>query len=824
MDDKFAALPPGASLLGARGLDEFSLTGKAGTLTKVEVTGQPFARAARIVTESRPANPFSFQFSAQCMAPVAKGDALLGVFWARAVEPLPADGEAKTEFCIELAHEPYTKHATAPALLTAEWRRFFVPAEAKIATAAGEAGSRFRVGDDPQTIAIADVRVLNYGARVKLADLPFTANTYLGRDPQSPWRAEAAARIEKLRQGDLTVTVLDAEKKPVPDARISVRMKRHTFGFGSAVNAKLLLEDSPDAEKYREIVARDFNKVTIENHLKWGMWERDREIGLRAAAWLQEHGIELRAHCLFWGSRHNLPQRVAALFDQPDALRQTVLEHIANIAGAMKGRCVEWDVVNEPFSNFDVQNVLAGRGASAGRLEPELGAQSLAEWFRAARAADPAVKLYINDYSILSTGGTDREHQAYYERTIRELLRLGAPVEGIGMQGHFQDDLTPIPRLLTILDRFARLGLRIQVTEHDLTTWDEQLHADYTRDFMTALFSHPSVDGIVTWGFWEKAHWIPGAAYYRADWSLKPAGKAWHDLVFQQWWTNVDGATAQDGTFRTRGFLGDYDITAEARGHGADRAGGLASDGGVLKISQCGASSRAPAGSFSICPIAARRRAPRCAKPPDRASPRDSRGRAARATCWRAWRRPAASHRAPSPHRPCAAAVGEQLFERHGLILRVHGFLQLGEGLAEGLAPLQLSFIDEDAAEEGGHRLGVRSEVEAVGDGDLLALAARADTGHAEGDGLAIADDRGSHAGDAALLDDGSEEQRDVLGRRGRSADRDGGERERGKDDGGEGAPVADGFHGVGLVLVCSLQIGTGLLPPPRHCTRTFSR
>ena len=566
MDEKFAALPAGELLLGARGLEEFSLTGKSGTLTRVDVVGQPFTRAARIVTESRPANPYSFQLSAKCLAPVAQGDALLGVFWARAIEPLPADGEAKTEFCLELNREPYTKLATAPALLTPEWRRFFVPAEAKIALAAGEAGIRFRVGYDPQTIEIADVRVLNYGARVKREDLPFTANTYLGRDPQSPWRAEAAARIEKLRKGDLTVTVLDAQKKPVAGARVLVRMKRHAFGFGSAVNAKLLLEASPEAEKYREIVARDFNRVTIENHLKWPMWEHDRETGTRAVAWLREHGIDVRGHCFFWGARKNLPPRVVELYDQPDALREAVLTHIADLAGVFKGQCLEWDVVNEPFSNFDVQNVLAGRGASAGRIEPELGAQSLAEWFRAARAADPTVKLDINDYSILSTGGTDREHQDYYERTIRELLRLGAPVQGIGMQGHFQEDLTPIPRLLTILDRFAQLGLPIQVTEHDLTTWDEQLHADYTRDFLTALFSHPGVEGILVWGFWEKAHWIPSAAYYRADWSLKPAGQAWRDLVFQQWWTNADGITAQDGIFRTRGFLGQYEIVVESGG------------------------------------------------------------------------------------------------------------------------------------------------------------------------------------------------------------------------------------------------------------------
>ncbi len=117
------------------------------------------------------------------------------------------------------------------------------------------------------------------------------------------------------------------------------------------------------------------------------------------------------------------------------------------------------------------------------------------------------------------------------------LLRLGAPIEGIGIQGHFQEDLTPIPRLLTILDRFAVFGLPIQITEPDFTTWDEPLQADYTRDFLTAMFSHPSVTDFLVRGFWEKAHWIPGAAYYRADRSPRPAGEVRRDLVFRQWWT-----------------------------------------------------------------------------------------------------------------------------------------------------------------------------------------------------------------------------------------------------------------------------------------------
>ena len=86
------------------------------------------------------------------------------------------------------------------------------------------------------------------------------------------------------------------------------------------------------------------------------------------------------------------------------------------------------------------------------------------------------------------------------------------------------------------------------------------MQADYTRDFLTACFSHPAIKGFMIWGFWEGAHWEPPAAMIRRDWSTKPNYDAWNDLIYRQWWTDTSGVTESDGTFRTRGFLGDYAI------------------------------------------------------------------------------------------------------------------------------------------------------------------------------------------------------------------------------------------------------------------------
>ncbi|MFI5380849.1 MAG: hypothetical protein ACHRHE_16240 [Tepidisphaerales bacterium] len=104
------------------------------------------------------------------------------------------------------------------------------------------------------------------------------------------------------------------------------------------------------------------------------------------------------------------------------------------------------------------------------------------------------------------------------------------------------------------------------------------------RDFMTAVFSHPATEAFTQWGFWEGRHWKPQCATIRKDWTLKPNGQAYMDLVFKQWWTDVKGKTAADGTFAVRGFLGDYQITVTSGGRTVTDGARLPATGTRLTI------------------------------------------------------------------------------------------------------------------------------------------------------------------------------------------------------------------------------------------------
>ncbi len=336
-------------------------------------------------------------------------------------------------------------------------------------------------------------------------------------------------------------------------AEVKVEMQRHAFGFGTAVRANLLLKaDDENARIYRQTVTRLFNKVVFENDLKWNFWEmpKSRETTFRALKWLQERSIKVRGHVLIWPSWEQTPPDLKTLQNDRAALRKRIEGHIREEVSALRGQLVDWDVVNEPYTHHDVLDVL--------------GEAAMTQWFRAARESDPTAALFINDFGILTGGGADLAHQAHYEKTIQTLVDRGAPLDGIGFQGHFGGVLTPPEKLLQILDRYARFGKELQITEFDIRGLqnDEQLQADYTRDLMTVFFSHPAATSFTMWGFWGGAHWMPDAEMFRKDWTPKPNALAYQDLVLKEWWTDVAGTTDEWGEFQTRGFCGDYQVTA----------------------------------------------------------------------------------------------------------------------------------------------------------------------------------------------------------------------------------------------------------------------
>ncbi|RPI00961.1 MAG: T9SS C-terminal target domain-containing protein [Calditrichaeota bacterium] len=530
---------------------------------------EPFTEILELKTSARKSNSWDNAARFATTQPVKKGDVLLLVIWMNSIESDDRYNSVVHKF--ELATTPYTQSLYQSGSIKPGWRQWLLPFQASVDYPA--AGSRYQIdmGYMKGTIQIAGVAVINFGTKYKLSQLPISKHhmEYDGREADAPWREAALARIEQIRKGDLTIKVVNKQGQPIRNARVTADMIRHEFGFGTAIATHWFLTSTADAKTYREKLqdltgdGRSFNMVVFENALKWDAWESDWEGDKNDVVdiieWLRSNYIRIRGHCLVWPGTAYLPDKINQNLDNPDYLRDVIYDHIFEEAGhaGVQGAIEEWDVINEMIHNKTLENAF--------------GTQDIyKDWLDWAHEADPAAILYINEYSVISSGGQDTATQTAYKTLLQNLITQGAPIGGLGMQGHMGANFTPPEQVLRVFDQFVDLGLRMSITEYDAVGADKTIAADYMRDILIASFSHPGMTNFLMWGFWDGAHWFDDAPIFNKDWTLKPSGEAFIEWVFKKWWTNADGLTDAQGAFTTRAFYGDYKITATVEGEEKD--------------------------------------------------------------------------------------------------------------------------------------------------------------------------------------------------------------------------------------------------------------
>ena len=148
---------------------------------------------------------------------------------------------------------------------------------------------------------------------------------------------------------------------------------------------------------------------------------------------------------------------------------------------------------------------------------------------------------------------------------------------GIGVQGHLHGETFDRAQLKMALDSLAVFNLPLRVTEFNMpgqrskyyrekiqvmSPQEEELKAKELTDYYRICFAHPAVTGILMWGFWAGANWIPVSSLYRRDWSPTPAAEAYRDLIYRQWWTNWQGRADDKGRCEVPAYFGRHRVTA----------------------------------------------------------------------------------------------------------------------------------------------------------------------------------------------------------------------------------------------------------------------
>ncbi|KAH9917921.1 endo-beta-1,4-glucanase [Epithele typhae] len=249
-----------------------------------------------------------------------------------------------------------------------------------------------------------------------------------------------------------------------------------------------------------------FGQITAANSMKWDATEPEQGVftftqGDQIAALAQPMGRLLRGHNCVWHSQ--LPSWVTSSNFNAAQLTSVIQNHCGTLVGHYKGKTYAWDVVNEPFNDDGTfqSNVFFNT----------LGQNFIPIALKAARAADPNAKLYINEFNIEGTGAK----ATAMKNLVKSLKAQGVPIDGVGLQSHFIVGEVPTT-LVENMREFTALGIEVAITELDIrmtlpetAALLEQQQKDY-QTVVAACQAVPGCVGITLWDFTDEFSWVPG--------------------------------------------------------------------------------------------------------------------------------------------------------------------------------------------------------------------------------------------------------------------------------------------------------------------------
>lgn len=308
------------------------------------------------------------------------------------------------------------------------------------------------------------------------------------------------------------------------------------FTVGVAVNIRNVTD-----EAQQDLIRQNFNSVTAENDMKPSLvqpeegrfeWRRADSI----ANFCRSNGIRMRGHCLCWHTQ--FPDWMFTDKDGKEVTKEVfyarLRTHIHAVVNRYKDVVYAWDVVNEAMADGggarrNQQHGEAPNPYRQSRLYKLCGDEFIAKAFAYAREADPNVLLFYNDYNTTQPAKRERIYNM-----VKKMKDMGVPIDGIGMQGHYNIYGPGAEELDAAIGRYATLVNHIHITELDVRSNEEMggglqfsrgkkgnvptyvktLHDNQYATLFKVFRKHRDViDNVTFWNLSDRDSWV-GAANY----------------------------------------------------------------------------------------------------------------------------------------------------------------------------------------------------------------------------------------------------------------------------------------------------------------------
>ncbi len=375
------------------------------------------------------------------------------------------------------------------------------------------------------------------------------------------------------RKAKCKLHMIDEQENVLSNVKLQCKQTNHEFLFGCGGFDMLSYCNEPKKEDLPFLEDRVNKWLDLYNYATlpfyWGGFELvegqpETASRMNAAKFLKEHGVKVKGHPLCW---HTACADWLLKYDNETIMKKQI-ERIHRDVTGFKGTIDMWDVINEVvimpiFDKYD--NAITRLCQDKGRIG------LIKEVFAAAKESNPDATLLLNDFNTSIS----------YEILIDGCLEAGVPITAIGIQSHQHQGYWGADKVHEVLKRYEHFGLPIHFTENTFVSGDlipsdisdlndfqskdwpstkegEERQKNQMEEMYRILFEHPLVEAITGWDFADGAWLNAPSGVIRKDNSVKPAYEMLQNLIWNEWRTDYEVCTDDNGYVLVEGFKGEY--------------------------------------------------------------------------------------------------------------------------------------------------------------------------------------------------------------------------------------------------------------------------